>query len=195
MPQSRKAKNPILDRYLGSPNWCCSPGGFQESYLPLVYVRILKKLGLSTSCSDRMNDFASKRESKQGENKVPFLPRPFTSVATRKHGPDLGRVDLPASSNLVKKTPHRGSQRLWFSWLISDVLKLTTELSCHRDHRIKYNTASSGCLQIPYLQLDSSPNTARFCNCQSTLLSTQRWGSHRFQSRCVGRKTALTERP
>jgi hypothetical protein len=76
---------------------CCSPGDF----------------GFNTSCSNRIEELASKSESKQAKSKASFLCV-LLPVLPLEVWPRFG-AGLPALNNLIKKTPPRVCSKKGFS--------------------------------------------------------------------------------
>jgi hypothetical protein len=122
-----------------------SPGRFLESCWSSVYIRIPKKVGFNTSCSNTIDELVSKSEGEQAKSKTllllcPLYMLPAEGVRTR--------VSLPASSNLIKKTSPKCVQQLGFE-LMPGAFKLITKISCHREQPPLSMPSASGDKQ-PY---------------------------------------------
>lgn len=99
-----------------------------RSWWSLVYIGILKKWVLSPAkerLSNTIDELASESEGQTGKNKS--LSSGSSHVGGYRKVWPRYRADLPILNGPIKKFPHRSAKLLGF-WLISDVVKLPTNI-------------------------------------------------------------------
>lgn len=112
--------------------WHWRPGGFLENYCASVYVGILKKVVLVRvkQChSHRTDELTTKSEGKQAKHKKFLSSMSFYSGGHQKVPPPF-RESFPFSDNVIKKFLHSCAYMRVIQ-LISDLVKLTAEISSH----------------------------------------------------------------